>query len=133
MTGVRAELASDGATVRLVVDEPFVLVELCAVIERLNRGRLHNGQLPFEYASEFVAPARDALSLLRTVAQTQPLDAATRHPAESWVTTEEAARHLGVTPQAITKRARAGTIRSRKSAGIWWIDIKEIEHGRRNR
>ena len=53
MTGVRAELAADGTTVRLIVDEPDVLLELCAVIERLNRGRLYKGELP---ADSILAP-----------------------------------------------------------------------------
>ncbi len=124
MTGrARVEIARDGSP-RLVIDDEWTLLELGGLVEMTNRGRQRRGLLPLEHASSVVAPARAAVALLGVV-QSQPFDAQAAAPGGAWITTAEAARRMGVSPQAITKRARAGSITATKAAGCWWIDAKE--------
>ncbi|HEY3546253.1 MAG TPA: helix-turn-helix domain-containing protein [Propionicimonas sp.] len=121
--GARIEVGPDGP--RLVITDVWVLRELVGLVEHTNRARIWKGQPPLEYASSIAAPGREAIDLLR-VAQKQPLTAEVVPPTGAWVSTKEAAHRLGVSVQAVTKRARTGRMSARKFGGCWWIDAREL-------
>lgn len=114
-----------GGRPRLAIDAGC-LAELVAAVDRLNRQRIYAGQPQLAGASEFVSEGRRAVAIHSLVVRSQPSVAVDEPRPAQWVLTAEAARILGVSPQAITKRARAGTIRARKVAGAWWIRVEEM-------
>ena len=125
--GVRVEVDEHGRP-RLVIDDEWALVELSGLVELRNRTLARQGRAPLEHASRVVAPAREALSLLR-VAQTQPLPTGPGPAGGPWMSVAQVAARLGVTPQGVTKRARHGSIAAKKVAGCWWVDAKEVGDG----
>ncbi|KMM46485.1 hypothetical protein CWIS_04930 [Cellulomonas sp. A375-1] len=107
-----------------MIDDEWTLLELGGLVEMTNRGRQRRGLTPLPYASSVVEPARAVVTLIE-VAQSQPFEARAGAPGGAWITAAQAASRLGVSPQAITKRARAGTLAATKVAGCWWIEAKE--------
>ena len=108
-TGVVGEIiptrAGHGAA--LLVDTPVlaVLDSLRADIATLNR----------------LDPSSGSLSTLRDYETRLRVAVDEGRRADAWVSTEEAARHRGVTPSAITKMCRQGKLKSRKTGGIWQV------------
>ena len=96
----------------LLVDTPVlaVLDSLRADIATLNRLDPRSGSL---------STLRDYETRLRVA-----VDEGRR--ADAWVSTEEAARHRGVTPSAITKMCRQGKLKCRKTGGIWQVHKDSI-------
>jgi hypothetical protein len=52
-------------------------------------------------------------------------------PFENYITTEEAAEILDLTPAAIRHRARKGDFGAVKRAGIWWVERNAVEEYKR--
>jgi excisionase family DNA binding protein len=43
-----------------------------------------------------------------------------------WITTDEAAQHLGISDRAVRKRISSGALTARLIGGRWLIDVKEL-------
>ena len=46
---------------------------------------------------------------------------------DEYVTTNEAAEILGLTPAALRRRARAGQLGATKRGGVWWYTREAVE------
>lgn len=116
----------------LVIDDPRIATELASTIDLLNRGKVRRGLPVLLWAGQVVTPALEMANVATGVAMAQ-LGPTPEPPfAEGWITTQQAARALGVTDQAVTQAARKGSIAARKVAGRWWIDRKGVaRHGHR--
>ncbi|GAA4853335.1 hypothetical protein GCM10023221_36610 [Luteimicrobium xylanilyticum] len=110
----------------LVATDPDALLELAAIVDQANAVRVYRRQLPAPSAVPFVDSARRVALLSSMVAEKQPELEKDEPAAGRWISVRQAATLLGISDQAITKRARAQTLPARKFSGRWLIDSKGI-------
>ncbi len=110
----------------LVVQDVGVLTELAEVVERVHAGRVYRGQAPVLGGPEFVIRARQVAAIASLVSPGQPKVEAVPSGAGRWVSVAQAAQRLGVTEQAVTKRARRGSLPARKVSRCWLIDMEGL-------
>jgi len=125
----------DRPTERRVADLAVIDGRLAVIIDAAAAGtvaslldaalatRYRLGLPPLPDAHEVLAAARHAHAMhtLGVVPQPVPALATDAVTAGSWVTTRQAAKLLGITPRAVTKRAAAGKLDGRKLGGRWLV------------
>jgi hypothetical protein len=109
------------------VDLCLAALNVCA---KRAQPRLNGAELPARWVTairelEAVARADSATDTAGFADATEPVPAPVPVPRSEQIGTAEAARRLQITPQAVTKRLRKGSLPGQQVGGVWIVEWRE--------